>query len=289
MAYNLIYSGNQTGGNANITVSDGSAYSIGNVTLPGRNFNGYGAPVDQNMLSLAENFASQPSGPSSPVTGQLWYDITNSMLKYNISTGPTANWVPISASSANANTTSGNANVTGNITVGDTIIGNTATFSGNVTVTGNVATVGITAGSNTTGGTITGAWTLSVGSTLNSTYADLAERHHADGVYSVGTVMSVGGTNEITAAQPGTTVLGVVSEQYAYLMNDRAGNSETHPAVAYLGRVPVRVVGPVERHSKLTASADGTATIAAEGDETFGWALETNTNVGEKLVLCIIK
>jgi hypothetical protein len=166
----------------------------------------------------------------------------------------------------------------------------TLTSNSGITVTGNsaVSTTNFTTGANTTAGYITGAWTLTAGSTLEATYsADLAERHHADATYPTGTVMTVGGTNEITAANEDSKVLGVISEQWAYLMNGGAGPQETHPAVAYVGRVPVRVVGPVNKHDQVSPFKDGVAT--ASRSNSFGWALETNLDSGEKLVLCIVK
>ena len=341
MAYNLTYSGNQTGGNTVITVPDGSFTSIGNIALPGRNFNGYGAPVDQSLLSMLENFASSTSGPSQAITGQIWYDVGSSTLKYNTSSNianlaePT--WASIPQLDPNGNVSFGNITMVGNLTVDPpgVITGNgsglrslnasnlstgtvpvgrmsgtynidvTGNLTGNVTgnsvtanffVGGNVAatkvvTSVIDAGSAITPGTITGQWSLTAGSRLTATYADLAERHHSDTVYPVGTVMTVGGVNEVTAATNGDRILGVVSTEYAFLMNGEAGNDNTHPAVAYLGRVPVRVVGPINKHDPiaLDSNSHGVAKASAIPIDSFGWALETNTDSAEKLVLCIIK
>jgi hypothetical protein len=158
----------------------------------------------------------------------------------------------------------------------------------NIDVTGNIQTANITTGLSTTPGTITGNWTLTAGSRLQATYADLAERHHSDREYSVGTVMTVGGENEVTAASTGNKVLGVISNAYAYLMNSTVGDDTTHPPVAYVGRVPVRITGPINKHDVIVATLDGCAQ-AGFATEGFGWALETNTEAGEKLVLCIIK
>ena len=99
--------------------------------------------------------------------------------------------------------------------------------------------------------------------------------------------MTVGGDNEITAANAHDMVLGVVSGEWAYLMNGEAGTQETHPAVAYCGRVPVRVVGPVQKGERVHANEFGTA--RAGSIHSFGWAIETNEEPGEKLVMCIIK
>jgi len=155
-------------------------------------------------------------------------------------------------------------------------------------IAGNVVTTALTTGSAVLPGTVTGNWTLSAGSRLNATYADLAERHHSDGVYLVGTVMKVGGVNEVTAASMGDRVLGVVSTEYAYLMNSEAGPDQTHPAVAYVGRVPVRIVGPINKHDQIVPTLDGCAR-AARAENGFGWALETNLSPGEKLVICVVK
>jgi hypothetical protein len=291
-------------------VPDGSIYSVGNVTIPGRNFNGYGSPVDQNMLSMIENFASTVTGPSQPVTGQLWYDASVQTLKFNTSSNAIAQWATVPKIDPSGNATFGNLSLTGNLVVAapGVIYGNgsgihslnasnlstgtipAARLSGtyNIDVTGNIQTANITTGLSTTPGTITGNWTLTAGSRLQATYADLAERHHSDREYSVGTVMTVGGENEVTAASVGNKVLGVISNAYAYLMNSTVGDDTTHPPVAYVGRVPVRITGPINKHDVIVDTLDGCAR-AGFATEGFGWALETNTEAGEKLVLCIIK
>jgi hypothetical protein len=150
---------------------------------------------------------------------------------------------------------------------------------------GALHTTNITTGASGTAGSITGAWSLT--GTFEATYADLAERHHADDNYPTGTVMTVGGVNEITASDSESRVLGVVSDAYAYLMNGEAGPQETHPAVAYVGRVPVRVIGPIKKHDIVSVAANGVA--QASRSNGFGWAIESNDEPGEKLVLCIIK
>lgn len=71
-------------------------------------------------------------------------------------------------------------------------------------------------------------------------------------------------------------------------MNATAGSDDTHPAVCAVGRIPVRVVGPIGKGQKVTTAANGCATASFSG-QGFGWALETNTAAEEKLVLCVIK
>ena len=53
-------------------------------------------------------------------------------------------------------------------------------------------------GQSATAGTITGDYTLTSGSTLNATYADLAEKYTADQDYEPGTVVVFGGDAELS-------------------------------------------------------------------------------------------
>jgi hypothetical protein len=164
------------------------------------------------------------------------------------------------------------------------------TYNGNILTVQTQATV-LTTGANTTAGNITGNWTLTTGSRLQATYADLAERHHSDYTYPVGTVVKVGGANEITQVTSTldiNDVLGVVSDTAAYLMNATAGDDNTHPPIALVGRVKVRIIGAISKGDKIVPSTNGTAT-AASGNTGFGWALESSNDVNEKLILCVIK
>lgn len=63
-----------------ITVPDGSInIADTSVTLVGRNYPNYGQALADNFVHMVENFAS-PTPPSSPVTGQVWYDSTDDEL-----------------------------------------------------------------------------------------------------------------------------------------------------------------------------------------------------------------
>ncbi len=147
------------------------------------------------------------------------------------------------------------------------------------TYVGNVGAVGqstvfngrtLSAGSPSTTGIITGTWTLSTGSTLQATYADLAERFEADAVYTPGTVVKIGGDNEITQVNDELSedIFGVISNTAAYLMNATAGDDNTHPAVALAGRVSVRVVGTALKGDKLVSAGNGVARAATDGEAT---------------------
>lgn len=112
-------------------------------------------------------------------------------------------------------------------------------------------------------------------------YADVAERYHADSEYDMGTVLVIGGSNEVTICQEraSTAVAGIVSENAAYLLNAKAGTDKTHPAVALVGRVYCKVKGPVKKGERLvTSKVPGHAEAFKHGDDhsaVIGKALES--------------
>lgn len=126
-------------------------------------------------------------------------------------------------------------------------------------VSGTVTLTTLTTGGSGTAGTITGNWTLSSGSRLQATYADLAEYYAADKKYEPGTVLEFGGENEVTSAGiESNKIAGVVSSEPAYVMNTNI--QAEHPvAIALIGRVPVKVIGIVPRGSMLISAGNGLA------------------------------
>jgi hypothetical protein len=152
----------------------------------------------------------------------------------------------------------------------------------------------LTTGSNATSGTITGNWTLSTGSKLNATYADLAERFESDYPYEAGTVVELGGEKEITAVRQDLSedVFGVISNTAGYLMNAGAGDDATHPPVAVSGRVQVNVLGKVKKGERLVSAGGGFARAAKHGEAThfttLGRALENKTTDGVGRVLAVV-
>ena len=150
-------------------------------------------------------------------------------------------------------------------------------------------------------GSATFKWANVYADTLNGTavealYADLAERFEADASYEVGTVVALGGAKEVTATveEGSTEVFGVVSGRAAYLMNAKAGDNSTHPAIAMTGRVPVRVVGTVLKGQRLISSSIPGVARAAQTDEVnsfnvIGRALEDKYTKDEGTVLAVVK
>ena len=80
----------------------------------------------------------------------------------------------------------------------------------------------------------------------------------------------MGGTAEITKSNTelSEAVFGVISTRAAYLMNGAAGDDITHPPVAMTGRVPVQVIGIVNRGDRLVSAGNGIARAALLGEAT---------------------
>jgi hypothetical protein len=404
MAYTIV----KSDGTVLTTIADGTINTTStSLGLPGKNYAGYGQPMDTNMVHQLESYANT-SPPANPLRGQLWYNISNSILYVCPTDGETngSNWSAITLTAAGGVTTFGNISVTGNITCnnivatnnsnanaitvsyltvttsaniansnittanittlrtttittganstagtltgtitingtggnnGDALIfqtgginipntaganlygikcdkymyanGTPINFGGNYTnsnvaaflptYTGNISAntvqlATLSTGSNTTAGTITGNFTLSVGSKLNATYADLAERFAADAPYDSGTVVELGGEKEITAVkyELSEDVFGVISDSAAYLMNSGAGSDSTHPPVAVSGRVPVKVVGKVKKGERLVSAGSGLARAAKLGEatafNTIGRALADKDTTGEGTVEAVV-
>jgi hypothetical protein len=167
------------------------------------------------------------------------------------------------------------------------------TYGGNILTVQTQATV-LTTGANTTAGTVTGNWSLSAGSRLTATYADLAERFESDQAYEPGTVVELGGPAEITAVkfELSEDVFGVVSDNMAFLMNNGAGDDITHPAVAMTGRVRVKCKGQVRKGQRLVSAGEGYARAAKDGEATafnvIGRALQDKTSEDFGVVEAIV-
>ena len=200
-------------------------------------------------------------------TGGIYINNTGNLFGIRTDKYMYANGDPISFAGTYSNT-----NVASYLTV----------YGGNILTVQTQATV-LTTGANTTAGTLTGNWTLSAGSRMQATYADLAERFAADEEYAPGTVVQLGGDKEITAVQYELSddIFGVISDTAAYLMNAGAGDDKTHPPVAVSGRVQVKVTGKISKGQRLVSAGEGIARGANLGEasafNTIGRALADKT------------
>ena len=176
------------------------------------------------------------TGSASTVQGPIGYTGSRGVIGYTGSKGSTG----FSGSAGAENATL------------DSVTDNGSTTTNSINV-GSLQTTTITSGSSSTAGTLIGDWSLTSGSTLTATYADVAEKYHCDKEYDPGTVMVFGGDKEVTECIESNdrTVMGVISTNPAYMMNSEANGQY----VAIAGRVPVKVVGEVRPGDMLVASS----------------------------------
>jgi hypothetical protein len=134
-----------------------------------------------------------------------------------------------------------------------------------------------------TGTTFTGVVTT-------ATYADLAEKYTTREKFSIGTILEVAYEEEFDLTETsGLTdcFVGVVSEKPGFVMNQDAEGQ----LVGLVGRVPIRIIGPVNKRDIIVATNNGCG--KADNHEELIYkvavALETNSSPYEKLVDCIIK
>lgn len=104
----MAYTINLTDGTVFATIADGTINTSSSMTLVGKNYAGYGEFLDENFIHLLEN-GSDTTAPGAPLTGQLWWDKGNNLLKvYNGTIFKTI-------SAATASPTQPTSNVTGDL------------------------------------------------------------------------------------------------------------------------------------------------------------------------------
>lgn len=232
-------------------------------TLTGATINSSGGTHTGN---LALNFANPGLTTTTTGSAHLFNEnTTNVMIGAGGTTYFASNTQSISPTTGavllrgGLGISSGNLNVAGSA-------GNSAVMTGNIWISGNILPNGANVTHNL--GSTTQWWNTFYGVSTQARYADLAEHYKADAEYKVGTVVVFGGLEEITTTDTFADhrVAGVVSEKPAYLMNAASPGIP----IALRGRVPVRVVGKVNKGDLLvTGTIPGTA-VSVGGDTSFG-------------------
>jgi len=125
------------------------------------------------------------------------------------------------------------------------------------------------------------------GRATSANYADLAEKYTTSEEHVIGTVMMVSSseTEETTRCLGDGIPMGVVSADPAYLMNASIDGQ----ALALKGRVPVRIVGAVNKGDPVYAHHNGCAGREFPGHAIVGIALESSVVAEEKLIECVLK
>ena len=249
---------NATIANANITTGNIGTLNTAVITTGG---NTIGGTITGTWIINGSGTANTVAGTSVYVnSGNIVINNAGNTIGIRTDRYMYANGDPISFAG-----TYNNGNVSDYLTGANAVTQFTGVITPNSVTTGNITT-----GANSTAGAITGNWTLTAGSRLNATYADLAERFEADAYYDAGTVVELGGDKEITSVkyELSEDIFGVISNSAAYLMNSSAGDDTTHPPVAMTGRVQVKVTGIVKKGNRLVSAGNGIARAATVGEAT---------------------
>jgi len=287
-------SGNVTGGNLTTTgiTSTGSLTASTTITATGNvtggNVNTAGNVVGGNLITTGTtNTGSLTASTTITATGNVTGGnlITGGLLSVTgnitggniITTGRTSTGSLLVTTTIGASgnitgsniITAGSVTATGNVTGGNIITAGLITATGSITGSGtltinsgNSAAAIINGGGNAVGniGSISKYFNTVFATATTALYADLAECYLADADYEPGTVLSFGGTAEVTvsAQDHDVTVAGVVSTKPAYQMNSGLEGDHVVP-VALTGRVPVKVVGPVTPGAMMVSAGNGRA------------------------------
>ena len=185
--------------------------------------------------------------------------------------------------------TAGNQDTSGTAAIGTSVTvtaNNTANETVYLTfVDGATGTQGIETDTGLTYNPSTGNLGASIftGTATSAQYADLAEMYATDEKISAGTVVMFAGAGKVKPCNDENCrrVAGIVSTDPAYLMNSAC---EGVP-LAISGRVPCRVIGPVEAGDLMVSAGNGMAMTNndAKSGTIIGKAIEENVN-GEGII-----
>jgi hypothetical protein len=270
-----------TGSVFSVNASQTQVTSVGTLTslaVTGNVTTGNVSGTTGAFTNVSGNGSSLSSITGANVTGAVAFATTaNAVAGANVSGAVSF------ATTANA---VAGANVSGTVSSATTAGTVTTAAQGNITSVGtltgltlaNAAVISV--GSNTNVGTFTGNFSLSAGSRLNATYADLAEKYVADATHEPGTVLEFGGEFEVTLANTfdSTRVAGVVTTNPAYTMNNEC-EGEHVATIALQGRVPVKVTGTIAKGDLLVSASNGHAVAnnEARAGTIIGKSLENFT------------
>ena len=278
---NVVATANVNAGNLNAVSLSLSGNVISGISttanITGGNVNTLGVGTFGNATPSAKLHVEQGSGSNI-----AYFRGNNAAVNSKVTLETTSNTSSIALTLINSGigvakqasfylTSAGHISFQTNQTVGgEPTTGNAALIintDSSITVNSGSATTAIVNGGTSGAGNIgaTGATFNTVfAKATTAQYADLAEYYAADADYEPGTVLSFGGSQEVTMATGinDVRVAGVVSTNPAYAMNT-ALEAEHTVALALTGRVPTLVVGAVAKGDMMVTAGGGRAKACA--------------------------
>jgi len=263
--------------------------ATGNVI--GGNLNAAGLSLSGNVVSGISTTSNITGGNLNAVGLSLSGNVVSALnVTGNITGGNVLGGANVNATTHTGTTVSVSGNITGGNVLGGANVNATTHTGTTVSVTGTITAASVvggimsgtqltvTTGSVTLGNIVNGNAGNAVGNigsganyfntafikATSAQYADLAEWYEADADYPSGTVLSFGGSKEVTQATGinDVRVAGVVSTNPAHIMNSGLKADHT-AAVALTGRVPTLVVGAVAKGDMMVSAGGGRAKACA--------------------------
>jgi hypothetical protein len=268
---NLQVNGNTTTINSNVVSTNDLTYNLANNAVNSAAANGGGievGPIGSPYITWLYNSTANVFTSSGGISA------VGNITGGNILGGANVNATILTGTtvSVSGNITGGNLIISGSISdTGQLDITTTASNSnivltpngtGNVNIGSNIIPTSSNATANI--GSATASFNTVFAKATSAQYADLAEKYTADAEYTPGTVLSFGGSQEVTLSliDADHRVAGVVSTNSAYIMN--AGLTSEHVAtVALTGRVPCSVTGTVRKGDSMVSAGNGAARAEA--------------------------
>jgi hypothetical protein len=272
----------------------GGVEIAGNLTAGATSGNGISGSASSGTFTVTSN-ATNANTASTIVlrdgSGNFSAGTITASLSGNATTATTASGVTANSVALGTDTT-GNY-VQQGATSGNGISGSVNSEGGTFTVTSNAVSENTAStivfrdsSGNFSAGTITAT-------ASSAQYADLAENYLADIEYPIGTVLEIGGDAEVTIASPDSyKVVGTISEAPGYLMNSELEGEHVVP-VAYIGRVPCRVQGTVNRGDFLVVGNTPGVAVAKHpidilSGQAIGKALESHIGNEEGIIEILV-
>jgi len=243
----MAYTINLTNGTIFATIPDGTINTTSSMTLIGKNYAGYGQFLDDNFIHLLEN-SSNTTAPSTPLTGQLWWDSTNKLLKAYNATGWKSLGFLATSNTAPTNTSYGdlwydNANDQLNVyTIGNAWLTVGPAYSSTQGKSGSFGITATDAGTNT---------------------------YYVTGIYSGGSLVGVASDNaDFVPASPAELVsaFAVVYNGYTTYTSGRLAGNVVNNGNVYISAGNASVANATVIVTSTGANVTGT--ISASGNVT---------------------
>jgi len=239
-----------TSGTAIATVADNTVNTTAtSISLVGKNYSGYGSFLNENYVKILENF-SNSTAPSAPLTGQLWYDTTATLLK--VYTG--SQWKQIGTSTAGATAP------------GSPIVGDLWWDSANLLLKVWSGSSWISIGPSTSGGT-SGAGGTTTGA-LVDTIVDTLTLSHSVIKFSIANQVIAIVSKDTTAFTPLTAITGFITIYPGINLVNSVGFQFTGNATNALAINNVSSTSFVR--SDQNSSIAGTLSIVSDNGITIG-------------------